>query len=108
MKKEVNVPATSHTVNICDFCGKCTTVKCYICGKDICWQCAQTDNEMMENYSDYPETFCQKCYDMGKDIDDGGSGFKLAIISARFECSKKIEDIFEQWTECAKKSQEKE
>ena len=77
MKRTKNIKNTV-TVTLCDFCGEeavafLRRVKpCQICKKDVCGKCAiVTDHwclEQGEFMGDYPDHYCQVCWDKGKDI----------------------------------------
>lgn len=95
MKKHIT-ETVQKTITLCDVCGAEAKsfyhrVKpCQMCGKDVCANCAIiTDHwclSLGEFMGDYPDYYCEECWDKGKDMRTG-------ILEAR----ESEEKLWEEW-----------
>lgn len=87
-KEEVTIISTFH-YKYCDICQKkissslaCCAAHCEYCGKDLCEDCIEHENN---SFGDYREVYCKRCWEIYLKYD-------LKIK----ELNKQLDDIYEQ------------
>lgn len=81
---------------VCDICGKGTEHHriCSICGRDLCSSCTKFDPRDM---GDYPEKFCDQCFNIGRKYLD-----RFSVEQEKFDTL--IEEIEQEWRDEAIKA----
>ena len=95
MKKEITETITK-TVDICDICKDIAAqYACLMCRRELCYDCKVYDNRNQN--TDYPETYCKKCWDIG-------ASYRKQEIEAQEVCDIAFEYIWIEWKEEAIKN----
>ena len=93
--KKVIKKTVNETKRYCDICGEPASHQCLCCHRDLCSWMQNKHAVMVDNNSDYPDYYCQSCWDEGKT-------FREKISDLEEKCDTEVEKLRKEWFEKAK------